>query len=320
MVDNLIPADMLGKLDGFDRQAEKNIAAFVRPLELQTLPPLIYHYTNDIGLRGILETGHFWLTDIFQLNDTSELTHSLSIAVSLLNSRAKNGLPEVKIFAEDFAALTQGGIQSTAHYFVCSFSSAGNDLGQWRAYADNGKGFALGFDTKELEDAFTKNGVIPIANNATFPVTYRDKQLEELHRQNIEGIFDLISLPRGQNLSSEVIQLYVQELSIRLALHTLRTGIFFKHEAYINEREYRFLEIHRGDIAAPEVKLRNRPYSLVKFREFDWRTKAKGALRRIVVGPAADREKAGRFVEDCIRQFHNTSIELSFSDIPYRTG
>ncbi len=31
-------------------------------------PSLIYHYTNDCGLRGILESGQLWFTDIFNLN------------------------------------------------------------------------------------------------------------------------------------------------------------------------------------------------------------------------------------------------------------
>jgi hypothetical protein len=65
---------------------------------------------------------------------------------------------------------------------------------------------------------------------------------------------------------SDAITSYINELSIILALHTLRAGLFFKHESYANEKEYRFLQVHRGDIEAPEVKLRSRPYSLVRYR------------------------------------------------------
>jgi hypothetical protein len=122
-------------------------------------------------LKGILETGEIWLTDIFSLNDPSELRHGLSHALKILNTKAATGPPESKIFAKDFGAFTQqGGIQRSAHYFMCSFSSCGDDLGQWRAYADNGRGYALGFDGKGLEKAFDKQGRAPILR--ALPITY----------------------------------------------------------------------------------------------------------------------------------------------------
>lgn len=93
---------------------------------------------------------------------------------------------------------------------------------------------------------------------------------------------------------------------------------FFKHEAYKNESEYRFLQIHSADAPPPEAKLRSCPYSLVKYREFDWRSVAAGALKEIVIGPAADRDKAVQFAKDCLRSFHGTVFEPFHSRIPYK--
>ena len=213
---------------------------------------------------------------------------------------------------------TFGNSSAAAHYFVCSFSSTGDDLGQWRAYADNGRGYALGFDSKELEKAFTKDGDVPIPNNCTFPITYSDGKLVELHRQLVERMFHLLSLPYGRGLSSKNIREYIGELFVLLSIHSLRPALFFKHEAYSNESEYRFLQIHRADMPPPEVKLRSRPYSLVKYREFDWRSAASGALKEIVIGPAADREKAFQFATDCLRSFHGTVFQPRHSKIPYK--
>jgi hypothetical protein len=56
-------------------------------MEATEPPPLIYHCTDDAGLRGILETGKFWLSDIFNLNDPSELKHGYSLATSILKKR-----------------------------------------------------------------------------------------------------------------------------------------------------------------------------------------------------------------------------------------
>jgi hypothetical protein len=158
-------------LDGFDRPAGQVIAAFVMPLDSQSPPPLIYHYTNDVGLTGILDSGKIWFTDIFDLNDPSELSHGFAHAVNILKRTAAGGPPESKLFAQQFEAfLTQGGIQAVAHYFVCSFSSNSDDLGQWRAYGDNGRGYALGFDARAIEKGFTRDGDdVAIPNNYTFP-------------------------------------------------------------------------------------------------------------------------------------------------------
>ena len=49
--------------------------------------------------------------------------------------------------------MLRGGIEQVAHFFVCCFSKAEEDLGQWRAYADNGRGYSIGFDAHMLEQA-----------------------------------------------------------------------------------------------------------------------------------------------------------------------
>lgn len=313
-----LPQDMQDSLTKFDATAKAIVASFLGSVESQKPPEIIYHYTNDAGLRGILETGQLWLTDIFNLNDPSELTHGFSHAVNILNSKAENGPPESQIFAKNFAAFHQSGMQGTAHYFVCSFSTDGDDLGQWRAYADNGCGYALGFDANSLEAVFTKENGAPIPNNCTFHITYEDAVLEEIHRQMIESMFGLISLPRGRNLDSATINSYMKELSVLLSVHALRAALFFKHAAYKNEMEYRFLQVHQADVPPPEVKQRYRSYELVRYREFDWKRLYAGALKQIIVGPAADCRKATQFAVDCMTAFGVRDIEIVCSTIPYR--
>ena len=296
-----IPSDMQAELDRFDREAEAIIAAFVGPMDSMAPPAVIYHYTNDVGLKGILESGTAWLTDIFDLSDPSEVRHGFSHAVDILNARAAGSLPESELFARQFETIDQrGGIRAAAHYFVCSFSATGDDLGQWRAYADNGRGYALGFDAKVIEDGYTKSVGAPISNNSTFHVTYDDKQLAELQRRIIDVAFSLISLPRGRNLERDAINEYMKTLSILVSMHCLRASLFFKHEAYRNEQEYRFMQLYRADRAAPDVKLRARGHSLVKYSEFNWRRVAPRALRQIVVGPAADFQRAEQFARECL--------------------
>jgi hypothetical protein len=103
-------------------------------------------------------------------------------------------------------------------------------------------------------------------------------------------------------------------------MNVIRGAMFFKHEAYRNEREYRFQQLFRRDKAVPDVKYRRRGTTLVRYREFDRRKHAPDALKKIIMGPAADHTKAARFAKDCLAAFHGDpdSVELVHSKIPYR--
>jgi len=204
-------------------------------------------------------------------------------------------------------------------FFICCFSKVGDDLGQWRAYADNGRGYALGFDAKALEEAFGKTGRAPTSDIGTFPLTYGDSTLDDIQEQLIDKMFDLISLPNGRGLSGDVIIAYMLELMTALASHALHAVLFFKHEAYSNEKEFRFLEVHRGE-PIPAHELRSRPYSLARYREFDWKSAVPGALKQIVVGPAADLEKALQFAHDCLHEFGIRNVQIIHSQIPCRAS
>lgn len=309
-----IPSDLQCALDNFDEDSKKIFEPFLSELE-KCPTPCIYHYTTDVGLWGILESGKLWLTDIFALNDPSEVQHGFDLATKILDEKAKNGPTETKIFSEDFKnALNNGKLRRIAHFFVCSFSKNGDDLGQWRSYSDNGRGYALCFDTAPIDAACTL-----ASGRATFPVGYSDDELRNIHIRIIEKAYDLISLPRGKGLSGDNIVAYWSQLHTNLAKHVIHASLFFKHEAYKNEQEYRFLEVHSVH-PQPDVKYRARHYSLIKYKEFDWKCAGLDVFKKIVIGPAADFEKSKRFAKDCLREagIDLADDAITQSQIPYK--
>lgn len=327
MVDELIP-DMNSKqpfsrgfqdaVNKFNHKAEEIIEAFDKTLPEEP-PPIIYHYTDGVGLNGILKTGQLWLTDIFSLNDPSELSHGFSIAINILKDKVANSTPEIKKFAKQVAdCYQQAGIQGSAQYFICSFSSQGNDLGQWRAYADNGRGYALGFDGKALAKGFVENGFSKdgIPNADAFRITYEDSRLAAIDCEIIESFFGISGL--GLILRNGVSKEDMADLYAALTVHLLRAALFFKHEAYHNESEYRFLQTHVADEQIPNIKNRVRRYAFIKYKEFDWRSLAARALKEIIVGPAADHERARQFAEDCLLLSDAETVPITCSAIPYR--
>jgi hypothetical protein len=190
-----LPEKMRNALVEFDGFANDAIKEFVKTVEAAEPPPIIYHYTDDAGLKGILESGTLRLTDIHNLNDPSELKHGFFSAIEIVKSllQQANSLRQrfVNRF-EDFGI--NGGIQETTHCFVLCFSSDGDDLGQWRSYADNGRGYALGFDTKSIERAFEKTATDHGGSNNTFLVTYDNEELFKLQTTMTSKLEYLISL------------------------------------------------------------------------------------------------------------------------------
>jgi hypothetical protein len=191
-----LPKEMAAALRYYERAATGVLQRFVTTIEATRPPSMIYHYTNDAGLGGIIESGKLWFSDIFGLNDPSELRHGLKVAIDVLKSRITDPRPEVAIFARELGRFdVDGGIEAAGHFFICCFSGDGDDLGQWRAYADDGRGYALGFETVALEDACCRRKGKPIPQHSTFPVTYDDAELTRIQTALVDLADPLISLP-----------------------------------------------------------------------------------------------------------------------------
>ena len=115
-------------------------------------------------------------------------------------------------------------------------------MGSGEPTQTTGAASRLGFDTAILEDGFVKSSTLSTGGGQTFRVVYNDKVAAKLHSDIIDKMFHLISLPHGKKLDSKSLHEYMGELLVLTCMHCLRAALFFKHEAYANEAEYRFLQ------------------------------------------------------------------------------
>lgn len=318
-----IPDDLQRAVDDFDSTSDALLKQFELEVEAKPIPKFCFHYTDDRGLAGILEDGTIRLCDVFHQNDPSELQHGLSTASVAIRSRISDDKPELVRFESGFERFRKnGGVESSAHYFVCSFSAESDDLGQWRAYANDGHGFALGFATDVLEKSFVNSN--PQTNGSsvsTFPITYDDDKLNLLQRELVGRLLVPLKLSMKLKSESEIWNQYMALLSSKYSVKVLMASILFKHSAYRNENEYRFLQVFVANQPIPGLKFIRKPSVLKGYRDFNWRNSCPRALRKIVIGPATDRAKATRFVGDCLRAFvgHRSGVDIEYSTIPYRT-
>lgn len=277
---------------------------------LMAVPPpaLIYHYTDVAGLIGILRSGTLWCSDLFRLNDSSELRHGVDFAARLLSGAAstKGSGWMRKLFANTVAKALTTNIEQSANFFVCSFSENGDDLYQWRAYADNARGFALAFDADMLEKAFIASAN---DNHSSFPLSYENDLLETMQSKIVEQGLAI------QQDTSVLDHQFLKNLSTRLSVNVIHCASFFKHPAYQAEKEYRFLQVFRGDIPVPELKTRQS----TRYREYEWKSTAASALRSVWLGPGAADD-----AQDTVRRLltehlpNGDDVVVKRSTIPYR--
>lgn len=275
------------------------------------VPATLFHYTNTAGLNGIVTSGRLRLSDVFSLNDPSEVRHGVQFALRALQQAAASGHRGAQLFVWKFSEQLTSHIEGVSRQFVGCFSPLGDDLSQWRAYADNGKGFALGFDGPKFEAAF---GKLPHLT-ATFAVNYDEGLLREAAEQIAIEALRVAEFPVGKGYDGPTLSAFLQELSVQTSNAILYTSMYFKHPAYEIEREYRFQHVRAINDVQGIVAVEKRSYV-----EFDWRSDDANLLTDIVIGPASERELAKQYAEDSLRTagIDPSKVRIHHSAIPYR--
>ena len=251
----------------------------------------LYHYTTAAGLKGIFETEELWFTDYRFHNDPDEFLYGKKLAVKALNTLAKPNYFANTLIESVRSILTSDQLDSALDVFLACFTRKRNDLGQWRAYGDNGRGFAIGFAPKmfEIKDpAFKKH----IEKTFLGSVVYNETEALSRHREAIGWARDEflkaarsnphLMKPSG-NRNAFVREMRNSLIAQPLIWYSLTT----KHHAYRDEDEVRQVLLGAGDDLRPDIKTRVRGSEIVPYVAVPWLVRAKGMIEEIVVGPAA---------------------------------
>jgi hypothetical protein len=146
---------------------------------------IIYHYCGANGFYGILRSKALWLSDAYFMNDYMEHRLVLDKAVEYLEALGKE--PVNRRFCE---RVRESLRTVPIHPYVCCFSSKRDMLSQWRAYSDDGAGFAIGFSRDGIEDRCA------LSMNLNKGVTFRQVEYEpsDQEKQLREAIANRLAL------------------------------------------------------------------------------------------------------------------------------
>lgn len=120
----------------------------------------IYHYTSTSGLKGILENGTLWFTNIRYMNDKSEVLAGLQkfIDISSETMSEENKHNFMKTLFGENASIQDWWDSLQDNIFVCCFSLSKDELALWNYYTkDNAnQGYNIGFNYKKLIKSILK--------------------------------------------------------------------------------------------------------------------------------------------------------------------
>jgi hypothetical protein len=282
--------------------------------DADTVREPLFHYTDSGGLLGIVTSEKMWFTDLFHLNDPSELGFGADIAGDILQERSAGGEAVARFCRWANHVLVKSGGE-IFRFYVASFSRKENDLSQWRAYADDARGVAIGLDPS-LFQVVEASGLSDIEKYFVARVHYgRDlcmRRVSEAIDQAI-GIFgEGIPLVSSREEEGRFGEALVHQLAAPLLWYAATC----KHEAYAHEEETRLLLINDVDMLARHTEARVRGSKLVPYIPVPLRVRSPGALTKIIVGPAS-RDLAEDAVQALLRRFRISTGIVEKSEIPY---
>ena len=105
---------------------------------------ILYHYTSAVGLVGILERRLLFATDVWFLNDASEVRY----AQTRMLERVRRHLGPDQPWLQELLDVSEARRCWLDEVFVASFCEEPDLLSQWRGYATGG--FAIGFAAERL--------------------------------------------------------------------------------------------------------------------------------------------------------------------------
>lgn len=252
-------------------------------------PPL-FHYTNQAGLLGILESNCLWATAVDFLNDESEYSYGLALLENALVERCNQVENDKRMEMH----LLRGQLRRFPAVCVASFTEEGDLLSQWRAYGGGSGGFALGFRREHLRGLAEGQGFY--LEKCIYPQKDQAKAVDELMDEWHERI--------RQGKSTIGCAKSASKLAVRL-----------KHESFEEEREWRLI----GMPKPPSLDFRQGKSMLIPYFKFDLGD-ANAYLQEVVIGPNPHRDLAGRAVSLFMRKLKlfNPEMRVRNSRSPYR--
>lgn len=207
------------------------------------IPKIVYHYCSLESFISIINNSTIRLTNISKSNDRDEIGYCFNAFERALRETCKEFTDKYlknKGIIKFFNSICYDDLVSKAVlnesliYYVGCFSTEADLLSQWRGYANDGKGVAIGFYSKSF---FVAKDLKSVKFNR---ITYDMDQVEiELHDYIINKLVKIYKETKSKSNCS------IYENAINdIISGMVYNAVFYKNPAFKEENEWRLVFIH----------------------------------------------------------------------------
>lgn len=209
----------------------------------ETAPDVLYHYCSLDTFYNIMKNQSIWLSDVSKSNDSQELnwlTKQLKNKMGIyffefydrVRERNQSVLLDTSEYKEIRDYIENCDLSEVLKCWAFCMTEKKDDLGQWRGYADNGSGLAIGFRHSyfEINSAFNSvpnlDGVYYLFNNINYDeLDIIGMALTREEFNEIKNTFDITSFNRNIKTAFKKM---------------LPFAPLYKNSAFREENEWRF--------------------------------------------------------------------------------
>ncbi len=285
---------------------------------------IFYHYTTKKGLEGILRSGGLRATYRGKMNDPGEFDYAKGIIFQTLDEIYKRPdlLPVTQRLTEyirkNLDKVLKPVLENSSSYCTCLTLSS-DHLKLWETYADNGRGFALGFNLHHASEVQARN----ILQSKYF-IFYTQVIYDKIFQCSIvpqlvkAGINDLQLFNRNFPDSSKCLTELRDRVMFEIICQLYVIVNFIKCPSLSSELEIRLMgDSNNGTVLASDIQYYPRDKESVPYIFFNLLNPVTKLLpiAEIKIGPNASFPKEQRFLKDLLKELGYNSNGIEYPRI-----
>ena len=275
---------------------------------------ILYHYTAQSGLMGIVKNKCIWATNIEYLNDSEEFALAVKLMRAEIDvSRKACSDPKLLPFLDNAAEMVDL-IQSVTSVYVSSFTENGDLLSQWRGYAPRGNGFSIGFDYENLKASIEGQGYF-IA-----PCIYDESTQRQLVRESIRDLMEHLLDGITKWGSYDPTDDYYGLAYSNFYSSFCHSAPLIKHVSFSEEREWRAVSQHGFKTRdLDKIGYREGVSMVTPYRVINLGSESSSLpISEIIVGPTPHKGLSAQSVSMFMKAAGINRCVVKLSAIPYR--
>lgn len=244
-------------------------------------PDMIYHYCSMDSFSKIIQSKELWINSYTKMNDSTEGT----LIVTALNKYILDNLSSIHEDFDFYKNLLEFINEKSPHIYLSSFSQDRDLLSQWRAYADDGKGIAIGFPLNSFN-------VRIIENRLEDYCCYDQYYMYKVQYTNYEEVNKII-----ESVLSKVKNKHDKVAISSVGMQFIRMRVVFKNDSFSQEDEWRLATErkilmpskdgikHLNPKFREDVKTRVTPKGLSTYLTYPILGKGEPQIDEVILGP-----------------------------------